>query len=177
MCFVSRPKKLVTFPQKNGDLPKLVVDFFGKETHSQKHGNRQGLRRTKLQQQGQTLEIFEDFACEDTKLGKFQRFLVFLHVSSFLFIFIFYSFLFFFFQIISSLFHFFIFHVFFFALIFSCFIFSCFQLFLFFSPSFFFYSLFLKKFSFLFPFFLSPFSSRPSRRQNPKKRPRSSCSK
>ena len=33
--FVSRPMKIVTFPLENGDLPKLVVDFPRKETHSE----------------------------------------------------------------------------------------------------------------------------------------------
>ena len=33
--FVSRPMKIVTFLRKNDYLPKRVVDFLGKETHSE----------------------------------------------------------------------------------------------------------------------------------------------
>ena len=61
MCvFVSRPTEIVTW--KNGETPKLVVDFSGRNTHSEKHVNRQGFLGKKLQQQRQTLDIFKDFA-------------------------------------------------------------------------------------------------------------------
>ena len=61
--------RIATFPWKNGDHPKRVVDFSSGKIHipKQNHGNRRGFRRKKLQER-QTLEIVEDFACEATFL-------------------------------------------------------------------------------------------------------------
>ena len=82
MCIVvSRSKETATFHRKNGDLSKLVVDFLRETTFRKKSR--------------QTLEIMEDFACEDKTLENLRRFRTcFLHVSfCFLIIFHFYSFL------------------------------------------------------------------------------------
>ena len=54
VCFVSRPIEFATFPLKNGDHPKLVVDFL-REKHIPKN---------------KTVEIVEDF---DEKKQQQQR--------------------------------------------------------------------------------------------------------
>ena len=78
--------------------------FYGKRTHSEKHGNRQGFgRKMLLQQQRQTLEIVEDSSCEAKTLKNIGRFRIFhfsfFHVFHF-------SFSFFFNLSFFSLFHF-----------------------------------------------------------------------
>ena len=95
--------KIVTFPLKNGDRPKRVVDFLLEKTHSENknHGSLEGFLRKSDNNNGKTLQIVEDFACE----GKTRFFhfspcfffceflfivLFFLHVSSF-FIFLHFS--------------------------------------------------------------------------------------
>ena len=40
--FVSRPMKIITFPRKNGDLPKRVVDFPLERDTFRNPGNRRG---------------------------------------------------------------------------------------------------------------------------------------
>ena len=70
--FVSRPIEIVT----------VLRNSARENTHSEKHhGNRRGFRRTKLQQQRQTLDIVEDFACEAKQPLKFQRFRFFPFVA------------------------------------------------------------------------------------------------
>ena len=89
MCFCFTSNKNVTFPMKNRETQNGLLIFIGKERHipKQNHGNRRGFRRKKLQQQQrQTLEIVEDFACE----AKFHHFLSF---SSFFPFFRFFSFI------------------------------------------------------------------------------------
>ena len=128
---VSRPMKIVTFPWKNADPAKRVVDFplEGDTFRNKKHGHRRGFPRKKLQQQRQTLEIVEDFACESTCLhfsfcfhhfcSFFRFFSYFLFFSIFSFFpffhlsfFSFFSFFFIFFHVLP--FSFFFFHVLFF---------------------------------------------------------------
>ena len=61
MCvFVSRPMKIATFLRKNGETPKLVVDF----------------PRSRDTFRNKTMEIVKDFECE-------TKFLRFFHCSSF----------------------------------------------------------------------------------------------
>ena len=82
MCVVcSRPMKIDTFLQKNDDLsPNWLLTFFVKKHIPKNHGNRRGFRRTKLQQQLQTLEIVQDFAREAKKPEIFHfSIFIFLH--------------------------------------------------------------------------------------------------
>ena len=125
---------IVTFPWKNGDTSKLVVDVLReKSTFLKSMGNRRIFRRKKLQQRRQTLEIVGDFACEARNLGNLQRVRIpFLHFPSFSFVSFFFSF---------SFFSFFSFFLFIFSLYFMFFVFfivSCF----FFFPCFSFFSRF-----------------------------------
>ena len=71
MCFFARPTTIATLLRKNGNLPKLVVDFL-LEKRKQNHGSRRGLRRKK--EQRQTLEIVEDFACGHKNRRNLRRF-------------------------------------------------------------------------------------------------------
>ena len=74
--------KIVTFPLKNGETPKLVVEFFGKKTHSEKFVEIVvDFIEKKLQQQQQTLEFVEDFACEDKNMRNLERFRIFSSCS------------------------------------------------------------------------------------------------
>ena len=67
MCvLVSRPMKIATFPRKNGETPKWVVDFLREWAHSETN-----------------MEIFEDFPHEAKNLRNLLRF-----IFEFLFIFI-----------------------------------------------------------------------------------------
>ena len=72
--------KIATFLVKNGNLPKLVADFLWERDtfRKQNHGNRRGFRRKKLQQQRQTLENVEGFACEDKTFKIFTDFAFFI---------------------------------------------------------------------------------------------------
>ena len=65
------------FLGKNGETPTWVVDFSGKRHIPKNHGNRLGFYRKKLQQQRQTLEIVEVFACENKNLRHLRRFRIF----------------------------------------------------------------------------------------------------
>ena len=88
MCFCFT---IATLLRENGDSPKRVVDFlaWGKHIPKTKHGKRRGFRRKKLQQQRQTVEIVEDFACEDKNSEIFgDSAVVFLHYSTNFFIFV-----------------------------------------------------------------------------------------
>ena len=113
------------FSSQNGETPKWVVDLLlEKHTSRKTHGNRRKFQRKKLQQQRQTLEIVEDFACE----AKFLHF----HCSSF-------------FVILSFSKHFFIlsfFSCFCFFFFFFHFHFLFFFIFLYFSSCFFIFSFF-----------------------------------
>ena len=54
MCFVSRPIEIVTFPKKNADHPKFVVDFLrGRDTF-----------RTRSMEIVEDFEKLQDFASE-----------------------------------------------------------------------------------------------------------------
>ena len=66
MCVcVSRPMKIVNFHRKNIDLTKLVLDFLPERYRFRKTMEIVGDFFEKIQQQQlQTLEIVEDFACE-----------------------------------------------------------------------------------------------------------------
>ena len=84
MCiFVSRPMKIATFLRKKRRDPITGCWFSLGKRHipKQNHGNRLGFRRKKLQQQRQTLEIVEDFACE-AKFLHFSAFFSIFHFSS-----------------------------------------------------------------------------------------------
>ena len=89
MCvFVSRPMKIVTLLRKNGDTQNGLLISSGK-THSENKIIEivEDFVEKKLQQQRQTLEIFQDFACEDKTLENFRDFaffFIFLHFSIFL---------------------------------------------------------------------------------------------
>ena len=82
MCvFVSRPMTIVSFPLKNSETPKRVVDLpLERHIPKQNNGNRRGFRRKKVTKT--TLnngKIVEDFACE----AKFLHFFIIHHFSSF----------------------------------------------------------------------------------------------
>ena len=84
MCvFVSRPTDMVTFHRKTvttqmGCWFSMVKRYIPKRNHR----NRRGFRRTKLQQQWQTLELVEDFAGEAKNLRNLQGFRI-LHLTCF----------------------------------------------------------------------------------------------
>ena len=102
--FVSHPMTNATFPRKNGETPKWVVDFLRERETPRK----------------QITEIVEDFACQATNLRNLLEVSIF-DFSSFLHIYIIYMFSFFHF---FHSFSFFPFSLFF--LNFSFFHFSCF---------------------------------------------------
>ena len=172
VCFVSRPIEIVTFPKRNGETPKWVVDFHWKHTFRKQimevvedvidtvttttanPGNRPGfcVRSQKPWKSSKISHfLFFSFSC-------FSFFFIFHFSSFFIFLFFIFSFSFGFFLHFSS---FFFFHHFFFLWIF---LFS------------FFLNVFLLFFSFLLffiifsfsRFFFFHFSCRPSRRQNQK---------
>ena len=81
--------KIVTFPLKNRETPKSVVGvLLEKDTYLKNIEIVEDFVE-KVQQQRQTLEIVEDFDCEDKtlehlpRLRIFQVFLFFLHCSIF----------------------------------------------------------------------------------------------
>ena len=82
--FLLRPMKVVNFHRKNGETPKLVVHFFGKKTHSEKFVEIVVdfiEKKLQQQQQQQTLEFVEDFACEDKNMRNLGRFRIFSSCS------------------------------------------------------------------------------------------------
>ena len=97
MCvFVSRPMKIVTFLRKNVTPQNGLLIFLWKETQSEtKSWKSSKISTKKLQQQRFTLEIVEDFACEDIS-GLFFYFFSILHFfNNFSFFLFFISFIFF----------------------------------------------------------------------------------
>ena len=116
--FVSRPKKIVTFPLKNGNHPKCVVVFLCERNTFRKQIMEivMGFDEKKLRRQRQTLEIVGDLACENKNPRNILRFRLrffFIFLFFLLFFVIFDSFLFLhffhFFFIFSMFFYFFIF--------------------------------------------------------------------
>ena len=90
---------IVTFPRDNGDHTKLVVDFLlVKDTFRKKKKKPSRISSKKVQQQRQTQEIVNNFACEAKKpetsseISHSSFLFFFLHFSSFFFIFPFFSF-------------------------------------------------------------------------------------
>ena len=82
MCvFVSRPVKIDTFL----DLPKIGCSFSSGKPHPENKIIEivKDFRGKKLQQQRQTLEIVENFACEDKTSEIFREFKIFLHFQFF----------------------------------------------------------------------------------------------
>ena len=81
---------IVTFLEKNGDSQNGLLIFIGK-THSENNMEIvKAFVENFSQQQRQTLEIVEDFSCEDKNLRIFWDLamfphvtFIFLHVSSF----------------------------------------------------------------------------------------------
>ena len=171
MCVcVSRPMEIDAFLRKKTLTSKLVVDFIREQDTFRKNtGNCLGFHRRELQQQQrQTLEIVEDFACEAKTLRNLGRLAFFEFLIMYFFMFF----------IFSIFLHFSFFHFsscFFIVLFFSVLLFFSFFPVLF---RFFFCILLLPFFSCLFflLFFSPSFFSRPSRRQNHlKKSWNSSC--
>ena len=96
MCvFVARPMTIVAFLLKTVTSQNGLLIFFWKETHSEtKSWIVKDFVEKKLQQQRQTLELVEDFACEDNTSESSENshfssffsfclfFLIFLHFST-----------------------------------------------------------------------------------------------
>ena len=91
--------KIATFPRKNGDLPKRVVDFpRERDTFRNKIMEIvEDFDEKSYNNNGKTLEIVEDFACE----AKFLHFFI-VHVFFFLFLFFLFFFFFFLFFFVGS---------------------------------------------------------------------------
>ena len=135
MCFVSRPMKIDTFLQENGDLPKRVVDFPRKETHSET----KSLKSSRIW----TKKSNNNNSGKPWKSSRIFRVKPKLFIFSLFFIFFIFSFL--------SFFHFSSFFLFFFISIhFSSFLFIFLVFFLFFSFLFLHLSSFFFSFSFSF---------------------------
>ena len=93
MCFCFTSNELSLFFGKNGDLPKRVVDL-PRERDTFRNKIMEIVEDSddkKFQQQQYTLEVVEDFACE-SKFIHFSLVVMFLHFSSFFYIFSFFLF-------------------------------------------------------------------------------------
>ena len=103
MRFCSTSNENGHFSSENGETPKLVVDFLKDRRHipKQKHGNRRGFRRKKLQQQRQT-------PWKSSRILRVKPNFFILHFSFFIifFIFLHFSFVFLLFLYVSSFFFF-----------------------------------------------------------------------
>ena len=87
--FVSSPMKIATFLRKKGETHKLVVDVLRENTHSDKHMEIvKDFVKSYNNNIGKTLEIVEDFTCEDKTLEIIRDFAFFFifPTNSFIFV-------------------------------------------------------------------------------------------
>ena len=155
-------QKLPLFIGKNGDLPKLVLDFLGEKTHipKNKDGNRQGFHRKKRNDNNGN-------PWKSSRILHFSFFICFIFFIFFIFPVFPFFFFFFFTVFFFSFFHFSCFFFFFSSLTLSVsLVFSFSSIFLFFQFCLFFYFSIFLFFFFIFFFFFQSSKQTPKPAKN-----------